>query len=159
VSFIALGSNLAEPIGQIRTAFEQLHEWPGIVVQGCSSLYRTSPVGYCDQPDFINACAQIETGLSPHDLLDALQRIEQIHGRERGILNGPRTLDLDILLYGDRILADERLTIPHPRMHERAFVLVPLADMDMGILIPGHGYVAQLLEKVDQSGVERIKGT
>ncbi|MDE3020861.1 MAG: 2-amino-4-hydroxy-6-hydroxymethyldihydropteridine diphosphokinase [Pseudomonadota bacterium] len=158
-AYIALGSNLDDPVNQVRIALEQIDKWPGIRIEANSPLYKTSPVGYDRQPDFINACARIETGLFPHALLDVLLEIERLHGRQRGIINGPRTLDLDILLYEDLVFSDDRLILPHPRMHERAFVLAPLSDLDAALLIPGFGEVGHLLSISDRSGVKRIEGT
>ena len=102
---------------------------PGTNVVAVSSLYRTAPVGYLDQPDFVNACALVETRLAPHELLEELLAIEKRHGRVRAIPNGPRTLDLDIVVYGDRTVNEPGLVIPHPRAHERAFVLDPLFEV------------------------------
>ena len=121
--YIGLGSNLQNPLQQIKTAINDLQSLAGVTIITVSSLYQSPPMGPADQPDYINAVISLETSLSPHQLLDALQSVEQLHGRERKRHWGERTLDLDILLYGDQILDDERLTIPHPGMHERAFVL------------------------------------
>jgi 2-amino-4-hydroxy-6-hydroxymethyldihydropteridine diphosphokinase len=101
-----------------------------------SSLYRTKPVGYADQPDFVNACALVETSLAPRALLEGLLAIERAHGRKRGIPNGPRTLDLDIVLYGDRVIDEPDLKIPHPRAQERDFVMKPLREVWPGAVIP-----------------------
>jgi 2-amino-4-hydroxy-6-hydroxymethyldihydropteridine diphosphokinase len=113
-----------------------------------SSLYCTTPVGYADQPDFVNAVAEIETRLSPDELLEACLEIERKHGRNRTFKNAPRTLDLDILLYGDMMSVEPRLTLPHPRMHERAFVLVPLAEIAPDCVIPRRGCVADLVKSI-----------
>lgn len=155
-AFIGVGSNLDEPVSRVRGALGELERLPATRVVQCSSLYRTAPVGYLDQPDFINAVARIETALDPHRLLAALLEIETRYGRVRSVLNAPRTLDLDILLYGDRTIGERGLNVPHPRMHERAFVLVPLAEIAPEIVIPGHGRAAALLAKVASDGVSLI---
>jgi 2-amino-4-hydroxy-6-hydroxymethyldihydropteridine diphosphokinase len=126
---IALGSNLDDPEAHVRRGFEDLASLPGTKVIARSKLYRTAPVGYADQPDFVNACALVGTSLAPRALLDELLAIEKRHGRVRGIPNGPRTLDLDIILYGDRAIDEPGLCIPHPRAHEREFVMKPLLEV------------------------------
>ena len=126
---IALGSNLDNPEAHVMRGFDDIAALPQTKVLKRSSLYRTKPVGYADQPDFVNACALVETSLAPRALLDGLLAIEQAHGRKRGIPNGPRTLDLDIVLYGDRVIDEPDLKIPHPRAHERDFVLKPLREV------------------------------
>jgi 2-amino-4-hydroxy-6-hydroxymethyldihydropteridine diphosphokinase len=133
---IALGSNLDHPEAQVTRGFDEIAALPGTRLLARSSLYRTKPVGYADQPDFINACALVETSLAPRELLDSLLAIEQAHGRKRGIPNGPRTLDLDIVLYGDRVIDESDLKIPHPRAHERDFVLKPLREVWPDAVIP-----------------------
>jgi len=133
---IALGSNLDDPEAQVRRAFDEIGALPGTRLVARSSLYRTRPVGYADQPDFVNACALVETALAPRALLDELLAIEQRHGRVRTIPNGPRTLDLDIIVYGDRVIEEPGLTIPHPRARERAFVMRPLLEVWPDIVIP-----------------------
>ena len=126
---IALGSNLEDPEAQVRRGFDEIAALPETRLLARSSLYRTAPDGYRDQPDFVNACALVDTALAPRALLDALLAIERAHGRVREIPNGPRTLDLDIVLYGDRVIHEPGLTIPHPRAQERAFVLEPLREV------------------------------
>jgi len=126
---IALGSNLDDPEAQVRRAFDEIGALPATRLLARSSLYRTGPVGYAEQPDFVNACALVETSLAPRALLDELLAIEQRHGRVRTIPNGPRTLDLDLILYGDRHIDEPGLTVPHPRAHERDFVLKPLLEI------------------------------
>lgn len=133
---IALGSNLDDPESHVTRAFADLAALPHTRVLARSSLHRTKPVGYADQPDFINAVALVETALSPRDLLDALLEVERRHGRVREIPNGPRTLDLDIVLYGDALIEEPGLTIPHPRAHERAFVMDPLREVWPEVVIP-----------------------
>lgn len=154
-AFIALGSNLDDPARYMDIGLRELAALPQTRVVRKSSLYRSAPVGYLDQPDFVNAVAQIETGLKPRELLAALLAIEHRHGRVRDFPNAPRTLDLDIALYGDLALHEHGLTIPHPRMHERAFVIVPLAEIAPDALIPGHGTARELLRNVDASSVVR----
>jgi len=154
-AYIALGSNLDEPARQLQRAVGELAALPDTRLEQVSSVYRSAAVGPGAQPDYLNAAARLATRLEPEALLDALQRIEQFQGRQRGARWGPRTLDLDILLYGDRQIHSPRLTIPHPRMHEREFVLYPLREisntnlqlpdgMDIDSLIrllPGEGLV------------------
>lgn len=143
--FIALGSNLETPISQIQRAFNELGRLADTQLIKHSSLYRSAPVGRLDQPDFINAVAQIKTGLAPLDLLSALLAIEHQQGRVRETLNAPRTLDLDILLYDALQCNDAGLIIPHPRMIHRAFVLQPLIEIAPDCQIPGYGPIAPLL--------------
>ncbi|WP_308446407.1 2-amino-4-hydroxy-6-hydroxymethyldihydropteridine diphosphokinase [Chitinimonas sp. BJYL2] len=128
-AFIGLGANLGEASDTVRAAVAMLGQLPQTALVAASALYRSSPVGYLDQPDFINAVAAIDTTLSPHAVLDALLEIEQHAGRVRTFRNAPRTLDMDLLCYGDQTMHDARLTLPHPRMLERSFVLVPLAEI------------------------------
>ena len=152
---VALGSNLDDPEGQVRRAFAEIAALPDTWLVARSPLYRTAPVGYADQPPFVNACARVETRLAPRALLDALLAIERLHGRTRGIPNGPRTLDLDIVLYGGATIDEPGLCVPHPRAHERAFVLAPLVDVWPEAPIPGKGSAKELLERVGMEGVER----
>ena len=126
---IALGSNLGNSRETLRQALDAVAALPGTCVCAVSSLYRTAPVGYADQPDFLNAVATVETSLSAHALLGALLGIEAAMGRRRTFANAPRVVDLDLLLYQGVTLQSEELTLPHPRMHQRAFVLVPLAEL------------------------------
>lgn len=156
-AFIALGSNLENPVSQIQLAIEELQQIPSTRLVCHSSLYRTAPVGHCDQPDFVNAVALIETRLAPHDLLEMLLTIERNHGRMRYSLNEPRTLDLDILLYDELQCQDKVLTIPHPRMSQRAFVLKPLMEIAPDCQIPGYGPIAPLLISCHQQQIEQIK--
>jgi 2-amino-4-hydroxy-6-hydroxymethyldihydropteridine diphosphokinase len=129
IAYVGLGSNLEHPENQVRQAFDELDRLPHTRLVRKSSLYRTAPIGHEAQPDFINAVAQLETGLPAERLLAELQDIEQRHGRKRSFRNAPRTLDLDLLLFGDARLSSPQLTVPHPRMHERAFVLEPLLEI------------------------------
>jgi 2-amino-4-hydroxy-6-hydroxymethyldihydropteridine diphosphokinase len=156
-AYIALGSNLSDPLAQVEGGIEELAMLRDTRLGAVSSLYRTAPVGIVDQPDFINAVAMIETELTPRELLDELLGIERRYARVRGLKNGPRTLDLDIVLYGDATHADDALTIPHPRMHERAFVLVPLAEIAPDAVVPGLGKVSELAAHVDAGGITRIE--
>jgi len=153
---IALGANLQDPEGQVRRAFDELEALPATRVVSRSSLYRTAPVGLTEQPAFVNAVAVVETELPPRALLVELLAIERRHGRQRDVPNGPRTLDLDILLYGDLRHHEAGLTIPHPRAHERAFVLAPLAEAWPDATIPGHGPVAALLEGLRGQVIEKL---
>ncbi len=156
-AFIALGSNLENPISQIQQAFDELKQLPGTRLISHSSLYKSAPVGRLDQPDFINAVALIETHLAPYELLNALLAIELRHGRVRESLNAPRTLDLDILLYDALQYQDAELTLPHPRMTQRAFVLQPLMEIAPDCFIPGHGRAAQLFSSCNEQKLEQIK--
>ena len=155
-AIVALGSNLDDPESQVRRAFAELAALPDTWLTARSSLYRTEPVGYADQPAFVNACARIETRLAARALLEALLAIEAKHGRVRAMPNGPRTLDLDIVLYGGAVIDEPGLRVPHPRAHERAFVLAPLAEVWPEARIPGQGAAAALLAGVGRGGVERI---
>lgn len=156
-AFIALGSNLENPVFQVQQAFDELKQLPGTQLIRRSSLYRSAPVGKLDQPDFVNAVALIETLLAPHDLLKALLAIEQRHGRVRESLNAPRTLDLDILLYDALHFQDADLTLPHPRMTQRAFVLMPLMEIAPDCDIPGYDGIAPLLAACHEQKLERMK--
>ena len=153
---VALGSNLDDPRAQVERGFATLAALPQTTLSARSRLYRTKPWGVADQPDFINAAARLETALTPRALLDALLAIEAGAGRVRGARNGPRILDLDLLLYGDRIIDEPDFVLPHPRLHERAFVLLPLTDVAPGLEIPGHGCVADLLARLDTVGCSSI---
>lgn len=155
-AFIALGSNLDDPERQIGNGLRELAALPETRLVSASSLYRSAPVGYLDQPDFVNAVACIETTLKPRALLDHLLAIERRSGRVREFPNAPRTLDLDIVVYGDLVLDGPGLTIPHPRMYERAFVIVPLAEIAPGALIPGRGSVRSVLRSVDAASVVKL---
>lgn len=154
---VALGANIGEPLRQIEAGFAALEALPGTRLISRSSLYRSAPVGYADQPDFINAVAMIETTMEPHALLDALLAIERAHGRVRAFPNAPRTLDLDIVLHGDVVLQEPGLTIPHARMLERAFVMVPLAEIAPDAVVPDHGRVSDLAARVDAASVAQLQ--
>jgi len=155
-AYIALGANLGDPAATVRAAFAALANLPESRVSRSSSLYRTVPVGILDQPEFINAVARLETTLAPEALLDTLFEIEQRFGRHRAEKNGPRTLDLDLLLYDDQFLDLPRLTLPHPRLHLRAFVLQPLAEIEPKLAIPGRGSIAAWLPAVANQGIVRL---
>jgi 2-amino-4-hydroxy-6-hydroxymethyldihydropteridine diphosphokinase len=157
-AYVALGSNLQDPARQVRSGLEALARLPDTRLVTRSSLYRTAPVGKPDQPDFINAVARLDTGLEPEVLLLRLLDIERQHARVRGERNGPRTLDLDLLLHGECRMESPGLTVPHPRMHERAFVLAPLAEIAPELDIPGRGKVRELLAGLQAQGVARLEG-
>jgi len=154
-AFIGLGANIGDPGKQLRGALAALDEIPGTRVTRASSFWRTAPIGYAAQPDFVNAVAEVETAQAPRALLDALLAIEKRFGRERGFANAPRTLDLDLLLYGARVIAEPDLRVPHPRMHERAFVLAPLVEIAPGVEIPGKGNAAALLAAIEDQRAEK----
>jgi 2-amino-4-hydroxy-6-hydroxymethyldihydropteridine diphosphokinase len=153
---VALGSNLEDPRAQVRSALLELAALPRTRLARESSLYLNPPAGNLDQPPFVNAVAMIETRLAPRALLDALLAIERAHGRVRDFPNAPRTLDLDIVLYGDLRLHEPGLTLPHPRMLERAFVLVPLAEIAPDAQVPGKGRAAELARNVDATGMVKL---
>ena len=155
-AYVALGANLGDPAATIRAAFVALANLPESLIAHCSSLYRTAPVGNTEQPEFINAVAALETTLAPEALLDALFDIEARFGRIRAEKNGPRTLDLDLLLYNNQQLNLPRLTLPHPRLHLRAFVLVPLAEIAPDLALPGRGSVAAWLPAVANQRIEKL---
>lgn len=142
---IALGANLGDPVAALRGAAAAL-AGSGITITSASSLYETEPVGGPEQPRYVNAVVVGATGLAPLDVLDALQGIEQTWGRTREVRWGPRTLDLDLISYDDLVMDTERLTLPHPRAAERAFVLVPWAEADPAARLVGHGSVPALIE-------------
>lgn len=151
-AYVGIGSNLNDPRAQVLQAFTELDGLPHTRVVKRSSLYRTAPMGHAAQPDFINAVAQIETDLAAERLLAELQAVETRHGRQRSFANAPRTLDLDVLLYGDAQMHSPSLTIPHPRMHERAFVLKPLLEIAPQLPFQAHltACVGQKVERMDR---------
>ena len=156
-AYLALGANLGDPAATVNAAIAALADLPQTRVAATSALYRTAPVGITEQPEFINAAARVETELSPLALLDALLDIEQQFGRVRLLQNGPRTLDLDVLLYENQVIDTPRLILPHPRMHLRAFVLFPLADVAPADLpLPGRGTLAAWLPAVANQGIVRL---
>lgn len=154
-AFIGIGANLGDARVAIDAAVVALANLPATRMAAVSSVYRTAPVD-ASGPDYLNAVARLETRLPPGELLDALLHIEQVHGRERSYRNAPRTLDLDLLLHGNCVIATERLTVPHPRLHQRAFVLLPLAEIAADLHIPQHGQVGRLLSTVSDQRIERV---
>lgn len=155
--YIGLGSNLEAPIGQIRQAQRALEGLPGTRLRRQSGLYRSVPMGPPDQPDYINAVSELETGLAAGRLLDELQALERAQGRRRGAERwGPRTLDLDLLLYGAQRIDTPELQVPHPGLPERAFVLYPLAEIVPELDIPGLGPLRTLLARCPPEGLERL---
>ena len=155
-AFIGLGANLGEPESQVRRAIAELGKLPETRLMASSSLYRSAPVGVGEQPHFINAVARIETTLGPRSLLEELLAAEARFGRARPSPGAPRTLDLDLLLYGDRVIAEPGLVVPHPRMHERAFVLLPLAEVAAELVIPGRGRLGTLLAACRNQEIQKI---
>lgn len=159
-AYVALGSNLDEPVNQLGRALQALASLTGTRLCQYSRLYTSTPMGPQDQPDYVNAVAQLETTLDPYELLEALQDIEAAQGRTRsGERWGPRTLDLDLLLFGELELDDPRLTLPHPGMHERDFVLYPLAEIAPQLRIPGLEPLSTLLTKCPVQGLRPLDRT
>jgi 2-amino-4-hydroxy-6-hydroxymethyldihydropteridine diphosphokinase len=159
IAYVALGANLGDPVATVRTAIEALHGITGTRFLIASSLYRTAPVGLRDQPDFINAVAALEVDdavLPAPTFLEKLFAIEATFGRVRSIRNAPRTLDLDLLLFGTERFASNGLTLPHPRLTERAFVLAPLVEIAPKLVIDGRGRAADLLAGVADQRIERL---
>ena len=155
-AFIALGSNLQNPKHQVQQALEAIKSHKEIQFLKASSLYKTAPVGYDNQDDFINAVVEIKTDLAPIQLLRSLLSIENTFGRERPFPNAPRVLDLDLLLYDDIVIDSAELTLPHARMHERGFVMIPLAEIAPKLTIAKHGHADELAAKCDNQGVIKI---
>lgn len=155
-AYVALGANLGDPAATVRAAFGALANLPESRVAHSSSLYRTAPVGITEQPEFVNAVAELETALAPETLLAALLEVEQRFGRLRAEKNGPRTLDLDLLLYNDQFIDLPHLILPHPRLHLRAFVLYPLAEVAPNLAIPGRGSIAAWLPAVAKQGIVKL---
>ena len=154
--FIALGANLGDPVATVNAAILALRELPQTRFIAASSLYRTAPVGLKHQPDFINAVVEVIAVSPAPTFLETLFAIESRFGRQRSVKNAPRTLDLDLLLYGDAVSDDPQLTLPHPRLHERAFVLAPLAEIAPQLRIPGRGQVSDLLLLCADQQVEKL---
>lgn len=157
LAYIGLGSNLEHPQAQVERALCELDAIADTRLIKQSALFQSAPVGPQDQPDYINAAALLDTTLEPEALLDALQAIEYDHGRERIVHWGARTLDLDILLYDQQQIINERLTVPHNFLHERAFVLGPLLDIDSGLTLPDGRSVASLWQECDKTGLSRLE--
>jgi 2-amino-4-hydroxy-6-hydroxymethyldihydropteridine diphosphokinase len=158
LAYIGIGSNLGDPVVQVREAIEALGDLPDSILVARSSLYRGKPMGPPEQPDYVNAVIALDTVLSPEALLVALQAIEQRLGRDRSAEEkwGPRLLDLDLLLYGSREIRSVELTIPHPGMHERDFVLIPLAEIAGDITIPGRGTLSAFLSRCENHSLRRL---
>lgn len=149
VAYVGIGSNLDDPRAQVLQAFDALDRLPHTRLVKKSALYRSAPLGYAEQPPFVNAVAQLDTGLPAERLLAELQAIEARHGRRRSFPNAPRTLDLDLLLFGAARIATPTLTVPHPRMHERAFVLKPLQEIAPELGFGLQACVDQAIERID----------
>lgn len=154
--YIGLGSNLADPAGQLRSALSAIEQIAEIQLTRCSPFYSSAPVGPGEQPDYVNAVAAVDTALPAESLLGALQAIENNHGRKRTLRWGARTLDLDILLFGDQTLATARLRVPHPRIAERNFVLVPLADLAPELIMPDGTPLQTLLRQCPANRLHRL---
>jgi 2-amino-4-hydroxy-6-hydroxymethyldihydropteridine diphosphokinase len=154
-AFVGIGANLGDPEATVHAAVDALRKLPRTQVTAVSSLYRTAPID-ASGPDFVNAVAQLQTVLTPDLLLAALQAVEQQHGRERPYRNAPRTLDLDLLLVGDLRCDTPTLTLPHPRLHRRAFVLQPLAELAPALELPGLGGLQPWLDASADQVIERI---
>jgi 2-amino-4-hydroxy-6-hydroxymethyldihydropteridine diphosphokinase len=149
-AFIGLGANLGDREATLRQALDLLAAEPGVELRAVSTFRETDPVGYLNQPRFLNAAAELETTLSPRELLDRMLAVERALGRERtGPRFGPRTIDLDLLLYGDETIDAPGLQVPHPRLHERRFALEPLAELDPDLELPGHGSIQSVLTGLD----------
>ncbi|MGD9832260.1 MAG: 2-amino-4-hydroxy-6-hydroxymethyldihydropteridine diphosphokinase [Piscinibacter sp.] len=155
LAYIGLGANLGDARAALASAVAALARLPDSELLRCSSVWRSAPID-SSGPDYLNAVAELRTALAPIDLLRRLQAIELAHGRERPYRNAPRTLDLDLLLHGGHVMASPELTLPHPRAHERAFVLAPLAELAPDLLLPGRGRVADLLAAAADQRVERL---
>jgi 2-amino-4-hydroxy-6-hydroxymethyldihydropteridine diphosphokinase len=159
-AWIGIGANIGDdPVGTVRNAIAALGKQPHCRLEAQSQLYRTAPIGAAageEQPDYINAVVRIETALGPTLLLETLLAIEKSFGRTRSVQNAPRTLDLDLLLYSDRIISQSGLQVPHPRMHSRAFVLIPLAEIDVDLSIPNQGVVRDLLSSIADQTISPI---
>lgn len=154
-AFIGLGANLGDSAATLRAVLAELAATDGIDAVSASPFYRSAPVD-ATGPDFVNAVAALDTRLPPLALLDVLQALENRHGRERPYKNAPRTLDLDLLIYGDMSWEDARLTLPHPRLHQRAFVLLPLQDLAPAMIVNGRP-VAEWMADVQDQAITRIK--
>jgi len=156
-AYIGIGSNLDDPLHQVERAFQALSSLLASCCIAKSPLYRTAPLGGpADQSDYINAVVALDTGLTPNQLLTVLQALELAHGRVRTVRWGPRTLDLDLLLYDQLISDDPRLTLPHPHLHERPFVMYPLFDIAPNLMIPGRGWLKELITKCPPQAITRL---
>lgn len=154
-AYVGLGANLGDPQAALDDALRRIAALPGTTLLRRSSVYRTAPVD-AQGPDFFNAVAELDTGLEPLPLLQALHGIEQAHGRQRPYRNAPRTLDLDLLLFGDRVLDTPELTLPHPRLQQRAFVLVPLLELAPDLVHPVLGALAQHRNATAGQSIEKL---
>lgn len=152
---LSLGSNLGERMEYLQGALDALLEAPGMRLVGLSPVYETTPVGGPEQPEYLNAVLVVETKLSPGTLLERARGVEDAFDRTREVRWGPRTIDVDLVAVGDQTLAEPDLTLPHPRAHERAFVLIPWSDVDPDAELPGHGRVADLAKDISRHGVRR----
>lgn len=157
LAYIGLGSNLDDPLAQVKSAIMELENIPHISVQATSALYRSRAVGPGEQPDYVNAAALLNTQLTPLELLDAMQAIEQVHRRVRREHWGPRTLDLDILLLDQLTIDSERLKVPHPYLTQRNFVLYPLADIAPELFLPDGTALKDLIARCPQDGLKRLE--
>lgn len=156
-AYVGLGSNMEDPVARVRSGIAALAALPATRVERCSSLYRSAPVGEQDQPDFVNAVCRLTTRLASKELMERLLAVERAQGRVRsGPPGGPRTLDLDLLLYDAQTCSTPELVLPHPRLHERAFVLRPLLEIDPDLVIPGRGRAAELLAGCRGQRIERL---
>lgn len=155
IAYIGIGANLGDAVANVDDAIARLSALPRARMLACSGKYRTAPIDSCGD-DYVNAVACLDTSMPATELLAALHVMELAHGRERPYRNAPRTLDLDILLYGDDIIDQSVLHVPHPRMHDRAFVIVPLLEIAPEVVIPGRGPARQFLSTVLDQGIEKI---
>ena len=158
LAYVGIGSNQENPRRQVEQAFGELGKIPRTRLTRKSSLYRSEPMGYAEQPEFVNAVAELDSALSALEMLQQLKRIEMRHGRKRSFPGAPRTLDLDLLLYGKELLRSKKLTLPHPRMHQRRFVLDPLVEIAPGITVSGGRKARALLKNCEKQIVQRIDG-
>jgi len=156
LAYVGLGSNLDDPIAQVNRAFDRLDQIDGTTLIARSSLYRSAPFGPVDQPDFVNAVACLKSALAPETLLSKLHEIERSSGREREIRWGPRTLDLDLLVFGDQEIDRPEIRLPHPGIAERNFVLLPLVEIAPKLVIPGLGCVAEMTVQRNEPQISRI---
>ena len=155
-AFIGIGSNLGDSVSEVNHAITLVEELKDTALTAVSSLYLTEPMGYKYQPDYVNAVIKVETFYSPRELLNELLLIESRRGRLRNGINRPRTLDLDLLLYSNKIINEPGLCVPHPRMHQRAFVLIPLTEIEGSVVISGLGAAKTLLLKISTKGIKKI---
>jgi len=156
-AYIGIGSNLHDPVKQVLEAVEELEMIPDTILVQRSSLYSGNPMGPVDQPDYVNAVVSLDTLLSPEDLHQALIGIEDMQGRDRGAEKwGPRIIDLDLLMYGSNTISTATLTVPHPGMHERDFVMIPLEEIAVNLKIPGKGFIYSLINKCETQSLKKL---